>query len=203
MDQPPQKSDDALSLKDDVAIDVQNLEYEWVRQPSLYMKWSHVLGEAIDEKDRLETDLDRLKRALDRRTAELSLLAKRDPSIIGMGDGQKATVEVITAWIKSDGQVIQIEDTIESVKTEVNQARRRVTVFQSAQVALIHKKKSLEMLTEMILSGYYSEPSVSKDAVKKISEKARQEFQLSHTEAIARSVRRRRSDAEEVVESLV
>lgn len=192
------QADEFSTLKDDVAIDMASLEYEWTRQSSLYMKWSLRLGQSIDEKDRLDARLDRLKRSLERKKGELSLLVKRDPTRLKLPPGVKPTVDLIGAWVNTNTEVMRIQDEMDEVEDLLSTAKRNISVFTSAQIALIHKKKSLEMLTEMIMSGYYSDPSIPKEARDKVKERSAAVHRAEHSDVIAQSAARRKQSKDEV-----
>lgn len=188
------------TLKEDVAVDIQNLEYEWVRQSSLYMKWSHFLGLAIDEKDRLEAQIERQKRNLDKKRAKLGIYASVNFEVIEDFCGKKPTVGQVSAWVDYQTEIQEMQDEIDKIKEQLNSAKSDISVLQSAQIALVHKKKSLEMLTEMILSGYYSDPNIPKSARDKVKERKTQENVVSHSETITRSVERRKTRLQEIEE---
>jgi len=180
------------TLKEDVAIDIQNLEYEWVRQSSLYMKWSLRLGQAMDHKDNLEAQYQRLKRSLEKKGSELLLFYKRSPTHLQLPPGAKPTVDILSSTVNTNPYMVQIQDEMDSVEEKLASARRTISILTHAQTALIHKKKSLEMLTEMILSGYYPDPKLPKEVVDTLEEKKVQQRRAEHSAKIAQSAARRK-----------
>lgn len=192
---------EVTTLKEDVAIDISSLEYEWTRQSSLYMKWSIRLGQCIDQKDRLDAQYDRVKRQMERKKSELNLLSKRDPRRLKLPEGTKPTVDIINAWVLTNEEIVSFQDQLDSISDEMSKVKKNIEIFTAAQTALVHKKKSLEMLTEMILSGYYTDPRIPKEARDKVKAQVSQQYRENHQNRIAQSAARRMQSREDASES--
>ena len=135
------------TFSDDVSIDINSLDVEWERQSSVYHKCSIDYAEAVYEKDKKKFTLDVTK-------ADLDSDIRKNPELYGLDKITEASVS--NTIIACDAFKLATDNYIES--------NRDVNVLVAAKGALEHKKKALEKLTDLYLSGYWSEPKIKGDA---------------------------------------
>lgn len=131
----------------EIEIDQHNLDYEIICQPSLYLKYSELSIDAGFVKDKLKEQIKVLE-------GNLYLEVKNDHEHFGLG--AKPTEGAVKACITTQPEVIKLnQEYMEAVKV--------YNSLNGAKVALEHKKKSLELLTSLIIRGYSAEPKVEKE----------------------------------------
>jgi len=137
--------------ENDIAIDPDLLEEEWLHQPALYLKYSELKRKAIeDQRD--------YKEKLELWRAQTSLNIRSDPSEYGL---MKATNDSVNETILC----LMSEKDNNGFKTqaEYNEATYRLDVFSNVLRALDHKKKALEMLVQLHVSNWFSGPKEPKE----------------------------------------
>jgi hypothetical protein len=131
--------------EEEYSIDPNALDTEWVRQASLYQRYSKNAAQAAYTKNRLESFLDRDIR--------------ENPKKYGFDS--KPTEPAIANTIRGDKGVLRI-----SYKHQR---------LQGCLKALEHKKKALEKLTELYLSGYWARPRIKTEAQDLLATEANRE----------------------------
>ncbi len=121
-----------------VAIDEFSLDKEWVGQPVLYDKYARKLANARRELEEAKNRLEVVK-------AEQSLE-------IRARHGEKKPTEAAIATLVTASSVVK------DASQAVVEARHAVDVLTAATTALDHRKKALENLVQLHLSGYYANP---------------------------------------------
>lgn len=138
----------------DISIDQLDLEFELVRQASLYLKYSELSIEANFERDKLK---ERIKLV----ETEIDLGIRQNPTEYGFDS--KPTETAIRACIIQQKEYQDInKDYIEAV--------RLLNQLNGAKTALEHKKKALELLVTLIIRGYSAEPKVDSEFKKQHQE---------------------------------
>jgi hypothetical protein len=130
---------------EDLKIDVKNLEGEWVEQPSLYMYYSEAYSEAIRDRDNAKNDLEIADAQLDRDI-------RRDWE---KHFDKPPTETAIKGWI------IQQEKHKKQLAI-FSEKSHNANLLQSAKNAFDHRRKALENLVSLMITGFHSEPKVSK-----------------------------------------
>lgn len=143
-----------LDYSQDVLIDIDNLDYEWLRQPQLVMDY----GE-------LATNLEDVVRRLERRIGVKK--AQEDVKIRenARRKDEKLTEAAIKAKIEEKSA--QFPET-----KQLDLLLYKAALVRRALAALEHKKKSLEWISQLYQTGYFSTPSEKRmtEKSKKISE---------------------------------
>jgi len=152
-----------------VEIDENNLDREWIRQPSLYFRWAR---RAADARFRL----DEAKAAVDVTRAEVDSEVRADPERFNI-DG-KLTEKMVEA------EVVQHIRTVRVVK-QLASAKYEYEVLSALVGALDQRRAALENLVRLRLSSYYAEP--------RAPEGKREEVEEMQKDAAFRP-RRRRED---------
>jgi len=147
------------SYKEDLTIDRDNLHEEWMQQASLFMKWAESSVQAQFERDKAKERLDICRANLDGQI-------RTDP--------QAFTVEKVTeAAIQS---AILLSKEYKEKNNEYLESVRQAKILDAAREAFDHKKKALEKITDLYISGYYATPKESPKA-KEVGEEKRRDAQ--------------------------
>ncbi len=133
----------------DVEIDITNLGNEWVEQPSLYLYYAEALADAIDTRDRA-------KQKLEVDSAEL------DQGYRKHWDELHPDTKMTETALKAN--ILQDKVYAKSVAL-LNKASHNVNLLTSARSAFEHRKKALENLVSLHITGFHSNP---KSPVKKM-----------------------------------
>jgi len=158
-------------VKNLLKVDRNNLHIEWERQPQLFMEWSEKWVKATLKRDRLKEKIDLVKAKLDGQIRE-------NPDLFGFT--KKPTEAAISAAIVKSDEYREALDDYFRVNEEVN-------MLSSVRTSLEHRKKALEALTQLFISGYYSQPTLSETEVfsakeakhKKVKEELRKALKAS------------------------
>lgn len=134
------------TYKQDIEINPEALDVEWVKQPSLYMKYSEQLAGLRDRVDRLKEKFDVLD-------AGLGLKIRQDPARYGLDKLTEGGVQT----------VIATNEAHLSLSDEMATARYEYEVMQAAVRAMDQKKSALENLVRLHGSSYFAGPSVPRD----------------------------------------
>lgn len=148
----------------DQKIDEHNLNHEWARQSSLYMKWAKHAALAKEEKfladENLKTTRSDAKKDIERLRAEINLDVLADPVIYGFE--KKPTVDAIMAIILQDENYKGLEEkNAEEIETAVKRVADAIyndELLEGARMAMNHKKTSLEYYVQLHFSGYNADP---------------------------------------------
>ena len=138
----PEKPADDLKLD----IDLFKLEDEWRMQPKMYFIWAEKVAEAQAEYDRAKSQLELTR-------AELDQQIRLKPDEFIESDGKLTEKMIESCIITQQDYKSAIRDVIE--------AKNVLDHRKAAVDALEHKKRSLQMLVELWIRNYYSEPKVT------------------------------------------
>lgn len=123
------------------AIDPNELDREWVRQPGLYHKYATDLADARREFEQAKTQLEIA-------AADVDSVIRSKPEKFGI---EKVTEAAVKAAVLASREYKAATDA-------VHNARHAVDVLQAAVTTLDHRKKALENLVDLRLANYFSEP---------------------------------------------
>jgi hypothetical protein len=147
----------------DMELDKHSLDHEWLRQSSLYLKYSILYADLASFRDEAKEELAKVDALID-------LEVRSDWEDFGFE--VKPTEPAIKAAILQDDRHIKAsKDYIFSL--------REVNIAQGARTALDHKKAALERLSSLFLAGYWADPKITKEAQDGYSENV-QEAHRSH-----------------------
>ena len=168
-------------LKDDAKLDITKLDQHALDQPALYDNWGEKWAEAVAERDKLKEKLSVVR-------AEADDEIRRTPKDFGW-EQDKAPTET---WVAN--QVVlhpKVRDSMDEFLT----AQKNVSITSVAKEVLDHRKKSLEILTELYKNNYFSARArTNPDYLEKKSEKSEkvQEEQKEQLQKDSSERRRRR-----------
>jgi len=129
--------------RSDLEVNSNNLEEEWIIQPSLYMYYSEKYANAVLERDKSKRDLELVE-------AKLDLFIHQNWET----EFSKQPSELLRR-----DYVISQSEYKEKLDLLIN-ANYKVNLLQSAKNAFEHRKKALEQIVTMNITGYHSEPKI-------------------------------------------
>lgn len=159
-----------MNYEQDIRIDEQSLDVEWLEQPSLMMKYARISANA-------RMELDRTKEMLELTKAELDRAIRSDPDKYGI---PKVTDAAITAAIITN-------ERYKDVSNELIQAKFDADIASSAVRAIDVRKDALENLVRLHGMQYFAGPSIPRDITSE-----RKKIQDKVTDGIAQKMRVRK-----------
>ncbi len=135
-----------MGYKEDLQININNLDNEWIRQAPLYMDAVESSADANDE-------VSKSKQKLELVQAELDTEIRTDPDKFNI-EG-KLTEKAIASTIS------QHQDYKFAYKDYLD-TKHEAAILAGAVVAFDHRKRALESLSKLWLGSYFSEPRKEK-----------------------------------------
>lgn len=135
-----------MSYKDDITIAKHELDKEWINQPKLFCQYAEEAVEASFERDKAKEQLDLVK-------AEMDGQIRKNPTKFGL---DKATDTAVA------NAIIQTEE-YKKANSYFLDCLKKMRIMEVARESFDHKKRALEKLTDLFISGYWSEPKINKD----------------------------------------
>ncbi len=139
-------------------IDPDKLDIACIDQPKLYHKNSLAFAQARADHERAKSDLELVE-------AELDKEIRLEPERFGL---EKLTETIVEKAIIRHRRY-------RAAKEKYLESKHTMDVFQAFVFTLDHKKKSLEMLLQLRMNNYYSEPRLKGDLHTQVSETRQQE----------------------------
>ena len=138
------------NYKEDIKIDEDNLADEWIEQPSLYLYYAEAHAEAVHAKEKASNHID-----LDYAQLETQIIKDWEKHF------EKYPSEgARKSWI------LQQERHKKALENYQN-ACYKVNLMQAAKTAFDHRRKALENLVSLFISGFHSEPKVKKEITRR------------------------------------
>lgn len=138
-----------MSYDSDVAIDVNALDVEWVRQAALMLHYARIVAQHQREVDRVQENLDVIKARLDHDV-------RKNPAAYGLDKITEASV----------GNTVTMLVEYREAKVKVMDAWYELNIMKASVNALEHKKRALEGLVSLHGKMYFAGPSVPRDLSK-------------------------------------
>jgi hypothetical protein len=136
-----------IDFDSDIDIDINGLDREWEIHSSKYLKCSQDYANAVFAKDQAKLTLEAVK-------ADLDADIRQNPEKFG--------VDKVTEAVVANTVILQQD--YQDAYTAYTETIRDVNMILAAKSAFEHKKKALEKLTDLYISGYWSEPRVTSEA---------------------------------------
>jgi hypothetical protein len=136
-----------MNYEQDIKIDPDNLDVEWLNQPSLFMQYSKHLAQMRKEVDESRQDLDIKKAEVDRKIRE-------NPEAYGI-EG-KVTEGAIQSAILTEEEFQDAQKKYLEVKYEMDMAQGAVNAFNQ-------RKEALENLVKLHGMSYFAGPQMPRD----------------------------------------
>jgi len=129
-----------MGYADDLKIDENALDREFIMQPSKYMEYAKKAAQADSERKKAKESLELTLAKLDKHAREKAA-----------ENGEKVTEKVI------DGRV-KMADDYQDALAEVRDAEYSYSVLIGAVRAFDQRKTALENLVKLYIGGYFSAP---------------------------------------------
>ena len=192
-------------LDRDSKIDIYNLHMEYQKQASLYSKWGGRKSKAVKEEFLIREELKVLKgeckRVIEEKRAEIDILfrtnhtyavfykdqKKKYPDYEEILDNfqesceKKITEAMVNSFVTLHPEYIQIQkemnEKINQKTLELSKVIESLGLFDTAVMAMIHRKAAIEGEISLWLGEYYSDPKIPKTYIeqgqKKVQKKLR------------------------------
>lgn len=128
------------NYKKDMEIDSQALEVDWLRHSAMYMKYAEMCALAEKNKNQAKDQFEVTKAECDRDIRALKTEA-----------GERVTETIISV-------AVVLHPEYQKSSTAYNLAVYEYNILSFVMKALEHRKKALENLVQLYLSGYFSGP---------------------------------------------
>lgn len=123
------------------------LDKEWVRQPQIYFEYATKAASALENRDRLKSNLDYI-------IASTSKDVREAPEKYGLAKVTESAV----------AETVAVNEMVTAATDAYNAARTEHYLLEKALVALDHKKKALENLVYLHGQNYFSSPQFQEKA---------------------------------------
>lgn len=141
--------------KKDIHINVQDLESEWINQPSLMVDYNDLYAVAIFERDELKVKLEYT-------AAKLDSEIRKDYSKFGFDS--KPTEAAIKNTIIFQKQYVKL-------MKKMLLAAKQANLMSGVRTSFEHRKKALENLVTLHVTGFYSEPRNKPKDIRNLKDK--------------------------------
>lgn len=135
-----------LNYEQDVKIDEQALDIEWLEQAALFLKYARHAANMRKELDAAKENLDVIK-------AEADNYIRKNPAEFKI---EKVTEAVVTSLILQD-------ETVQKANKRFNDAKYELDMAQAAVSAMNQRKDALENLVKLHGQSYFAGPKVPRD----------------------------------------
>jgi hypothetical protein len=147
-----------MGYREDVTIDINNLDVELIRQAGLFQHWGRQEASSLYEKDQIEESLHKCR-------ARLDLAIRSEPEKFGF------TGKLTEGAINS---IITLHPDIEIATEAFFKSKYKTKVLGIAVKSFEHKKKALEKLADLYINGYWATPKVDPEAQRAFDEQAQE-----------------------------
>ena len=152
-----------MGYKDDIQIDIDQLDKEWIKQASLYQRYARQEAISLYERDQLNDSLTLVQAQLD---GDIRLDPKKH------GFDSKPTEAAILNTIKQNPYYLKANKLL-------MKAACKAKVIGGAVRSFDHKKKALEKLTDLYLSGYWATPKIKSEAQEVFGKQTREDLEVA------------------------
>lgn len=159
-----------LEYEKDLRIDPDNLDLEWLDQPTRFRKYSEMLADADMEVKRAHEKLKTVR-------SELVLEVNNSPELAGV---KKATAPVVEAYYRTHEDYVGAKEAWMGAEHEADLLRVAVFAFNQ-------RKAALENLVRLNGQDYFAAPS----APKELGDKMRELSEASGKKSARDKVRKR------------
>ena len=128
--------------------DINQLDWEWVRQPKLYFHWSEKLRKAKKRMDRAERDFKLVQ-------SDIDLEIRKKPKKFGLD--AKPFEKAITSTIVQQKKY-------KAAQKEVFKRQDRANTLRNVVASLDQRRKALENLVDLWTKQYFATPRASEQS---------------------------------------
>ncbi len=143
------EKEDITEIEQDLTIDKENLDFECIDQPQRFMKWSKKFADAVRERDLAKRQCSVIR-------SQINADIRVRPAEYGIDS--KVTEGAITATLE------MVEDVVNAEKAVID-SQYDVNIYSGAKEAFDQRKSMLERLINLYISGYWSSPKVTNEAM--------------------------------------
>jgi hypothetical protein len=129
----------------EIGIDKHALDDEWLKQPSLYIKYVELSAEANRIRDLKREAIDVIK-------AECSMIIRDNPEKFGLTKVTEAAIQ----------NVLLQDDQVNKTLMNYHVCKKEAEILAGVVRAFEQRKKALENLVQLQISGYFASPSTKK-----------------------------------------
>ena len=151
----------------DIVIDPDQLDVEWLQQPTLFLKYSNKATQARKEADILKEKVDFLNESFKRVQMQAGLRARSEEGTEAIknkyGKDVKLVEKTFDAFAMEDEEVITISKELREAKLKLIDANEEAGLWDNASKAFDQRKKSLENLVYLHGQQYFAGPAVPRD----------------------------------------
>ncbi len=152
------KKDDENVFRESIKLSINTLDKNAIEQPSLYEDYSRKWAEAVYARDKVKEQISIIKSEIDEEI-------RRNPKNFGW----TAEKDVTETWLNKQ---IDAHEKVKEANQKLIDAQHEVNVFSSAKETLEHRKKMLEVLTDLYKGNYFTARSRSGEAFSNATEKS-------------------------------
>jgi hypothetical protein len=145
-----------MDYQEDIKINENDLQREWLLQPNLYMKYAELLNKSQEDERNAKENIDIIK-------------AQVDLEIRGSNPDKYNLDKFTESAIKS---LIDSHLKIKNAKKCYNKKRKKAALLQAAINAIEQRKKALEFLSRFQLAGFNCHPNLEEMDEKIFKQKA-------------------------------
>jgi hypothetical protein len=154
------------NIMEDVKLSLNNLDENAMDQGLLYAEWSKRWAESYLKRDKLKEKLSVLRARLDSEIRE------------------KATEKITETQIS---QKILLNEEHQKLTQELIEIQFEVNLFMSAKESFDHRRKGLDVLTELFKAQYFAGKQPYKELIEKKSEEVQDETLKKNNRLVRRS----------------
>jgi hypothetical protein len=134
-----------MSLKDDMKLDVHEIDAAALQLPTLFAHWGELWAKAVEERDSLKQQISAKK-------AELYEKVRESPENYGYSGDKKPGENWVISIVDFHKEVVELENKLPTLQYEVN-------MMQIAKDACESQSRSLHILTELYKGNYFAASS--------------------------------------------
>mgnify|MGYP000100210506 FL=1 len=157
------------SYEEALEVDFNNLNENWKDQSRNFMHWAEKWANALAERDKLKEQLKVL-------TAEKELDIRMD-----FAHNPPLKMKVTEGLVSS---TLAANEELSTLKNSIIEKNEEVDIYASAKTAFEARKKALEGLTHLWVSGYFSTPNGPKEFKEVIRKQSDKERMAAHNQEI-------------------
>jgi hypothetical protein len=129
-----------FNFEKDLEVNENALDEEWIKQPYLYMSYAEAAAHAIQKAKEIKEKVNIIKAEADNRIRK---------------DYEEKALKITETRINT---YIPLDEEVQKINSELRKAELEVDLLNAGCKAMDHKKKALERLVDLNLSGYFSAP---------------------------------------------
>lgn len=134
-----------MASREDMEIDIHRLHLEWQKQPRMYHEYAEKLSKA-------DTEVDRLKGAMELVEAQMFMAVKDEPTRFGLKKVPSDKIAEIYAVETEEYQ--EAQDAYNRAKAIARHLRGMINTLEQRKVAV-------EYLSRLRLADYYADPRIT------------------------------------------